>query len=95
MTFDSKREAERYLELKAMEHDGKITGLHCQVPFELVPTQTVDGETLRSASYIADFTYWDKDGKFVVEDAKGLKTDLYILKKKMVLYRYGILIKEV
>ena len=89
----SKKERERAFELKLMERAGRIQSLSEQVPFELIPKQ--DGE--RAAIYIADFTYW-QDGRFVVEDVKGYKKgaawDLYVLKRKLMLYRYGIKIKE-
>ena len=45
--------------------------------------------------YIADFVYYDRDGNLVVEDAKGFRTDLFRLKKKMMMYFKGIEIKEV
>lgn len=89
----SKKERDRAFELKLMERAGRIQSLSEQVPFELLPKQ--DGE--RAATYIADFTYWE-NGKFVVEDVKGYKNgaawDLYVLKRKLMLYRYGIKIKE-
>ena len=49
----------------------------------------------RKVSYIADFVYETADGEMVVEDVKGMKTKEYILKRKMLLYRYGIRILEV
>ena len=101
-TFDSKHEAERYLELRAMEREGKIRHLATQVPFELIPAQ-LDGEGKlleRPAKYIADFTYWERyeNGfRFVVEDAKSpaTRTETYRIKKKLLLYVHGIRIKEV
>lgn len=93
--FDSKHEFERYLVLADMQKRGQIKNLQLQVTFELVPKQkTLDGRTLRSVKYIADFVY-EKDGQQVVEDAKGVKTREYQIKKKLMLSRYGILIKEV
>lgn len=95
ITFDSKKEASRYQELKFLELGGKITELHRQVPFELIPKQTKeDGKVERAVNYVADFTYW-KDGKFIVEDAKGFRTPDYILKRKMMLEKHGITIREV
>lgn len=49
----------------------------------------------RACSYVADFVYTTRDGKLVVEDAKGFRTEAYKLKKKLMLWRYGIDIKEV
>lgn len=95
MTFDSKREAERYLLLRDFERMGKITDLRLQVPYELIPPQRVGKQVIRGVRYIADFVYRDADGNEVVEDAKGMKTDVYVLKKKLMLYRYGILVREV
>ena len=88
--FDSKAEAARYLELRALEKAGAITELHTQVWFELIPAMA--GE--RSVNYVADFTYI-KDGKMIVEDVKGVKTQAYILKRKMMLWKHNIRITEV
>lgn len=96
-TFDSKREATRYLELLMMQKNGEITGLDTQVPFELLPVQrdTVTNKVAeRAVKYVADFVYY-KDGEKVVEDTKGYKTPDYILKRKMMLYFHGIRIREI
>lgn len=54
------------------------------------------GELLENpVTYIADFVYTDNGGNTVVEDAKGFKTPDYIIKRKLMLERYGIRIKEV
>jgi hypothetical protein len=90
--FASKKEANRYLELKILERAGKIHDLQTQVPFELIPKQ--DGE--RVCKYVADFVYFDNEtGQKVVEDTKGLKTDVYIIKRKLMLYIHGIKIQEI
>ena len=89
--FDSKREAARWKELRLMERAGEITALRRQVRFELIPKQ--DGE--RAVSYVADFVYRDKDGREIVEDAKGTRTREYIIKRKLMLWRHGIKIREV
>lgn len=93
--FDSLRERGRYKELQLMERAGKIQGLERQVRFELLPTQRDDHGKLmfRARSYVADFTYW-QNGKFVVEDVKGVKTDLYQLKKALMYYFHHIEITE-
>lgn len=94
--FDSVREANRWQELKLMERAHEITDLQRQVPFKLVPTcKTRKGKTVYGVSYIADFVYKDKMGRQVVEDAKGIKTEVYKLKYKMMLWIYGIEIQEV
>lgn len=95
ITFDSKREADRYLVLKSMEEDGAIEDLRRQVRYELMPAFDVDGRHYRPVFYVADFVYVDKEtGKEVVEDAKGMRTDVYRLKSKLFARRYGKVIKE-
>lgn len=93
ITFDSSKEADRYLALKAMEEDGLIGDLRRQVRYELVPAFDADGKHYRPVFYVADFVYVE-DGKTVVEDVKGMKTDVYRLKSKLFARRYGIGIKE-
>lgn len=93
ITFDSKREAYRYIVLKGMEEDGVIEDLRRQVRYELVPAFDVDGRHYRPVYYVADFVYVE-DGKEVVEDVKGMRTDTYRLKSKLFAKRYGKVIKE-
>lgn len=93
ITFDSKREADRYLVLKSMEEDGAIKDLRRQVRYELIPAFDVDGKHYRPVYYVADFVYRE-DGKEVVEDVKGMVTDVYRLKSKLFARRYGKVIKE-
>lgn len=106
ITFDSTGEGLRYKELKLLAKTGQITDLQLQKKFIIVPEirepDTVGprggvkkGKLIQSAAYyVADFVYYDKNGKLVVEDFKGFKTDLYKLKKKLMKYIYGIDIKE-
>ena len=58
--------------------------------------QLVEGKIIEKAvTYIADFVYTDSaTGKEVVEDAKGMKTRDYIIKRKLMLYIHGIKVKE-
>jgi len=93
--FDSRHEAEIYLYLKQQETDGNISSLSLQVPFTLLDKYTINGRTVRAIKYIADFTFENQDGELEVWDAKGYKTDVYNLKKKIFEYRYGVEIKEV
>ncbi len=105
--FDSKHEAERYLLLLSMQRDGRISDLRLQIPFDLIPTQrepdiigprggVKPGKCIEKACvYYADFVYKDKDGNTVVEDAKGVKTEAYKIKKKLMLYVHKIRIVEV
>ena len=108
--FDSKKEFHRWSELSLLERAGEITNLQRQVPYLLIPEQrgpSVEkyqkgprkgqlkpGPVLeRKVSYVADFVY-EENGETVVEDAKGLRTKEYVIKRKLMLYRYGIRIKE-
>lgn len=112
--FDSKHEAERYLELKLLERGKVISDLRLQVKFVLIPAQyekdtvtilksgkekIVKGKCLeREVSYYADFVYiLNETGETIVEDAKSpiTRTKEYIIKRKLMLYRYGIRIIEV
>ena len=94
--FDSSLEMCRYIYLEGEERKGKITDLCRQVKFVLIPAQRDgNGKLLeRECYYLADFMYTYK-GKVVVEDAKGVRTDVYKLKKKMMLYFHHIRIVEV
>lgn len=95
ITFDSRREAYRYLVLKGMEEEGAIEDLRRQVRYELIPAFDVEGRHYRPVFYVADFVYMDKEtGKEVVEDVKGMRTDVYGLKSKLFARRYGMSIKE-
>ena len=107
--FDSKKEAERYQELSLLEKAGVISDLQMQVKFLLIPAQYEiverygkKGQKLQSGtkciekecSYYADFVYL-QNGEQVVEDTKGFKTPEYIIKRKLMLFKYGIKINEV
>lgn len=87
--FASKREYKRYLDLLLLEKIGKIKELRTQVKYELTPKCGKE----RASHYVADFVYFE-DGQQVVEDSKGHRTVHYILKRKFLLYRYGISIRE-
>ena len=74
MVFDSKKEAERYIVLKALEKRGDIHNLRCQVKYTLTPTiRDKDGKLIEKTwTYTADFVY-EKDGKEIIEDVKGYR----------------------
>lgn len=94
--FDSKREANRYAELKLMERAGLISDLQLQRKFPLIPGQYIDGKCVeREVNYKADFYYRDKNGTQIVEDTKGFKTPEYIIKRKLMLHVHNIRIREV
>ena len=97
VVYDSAKEARRGAELRLMEKAGLISNLQAQVKFTLIPAQRQRGKVVeRAATYIADFVYTE-NGKTVVEDVKSpaTRTDVYRLKKKLMLYKFGIAIKEV
>lgn len=98
MKFDSILERNRFIFLDAEQRAGNISNLRLQVPFELIPNQRVNGKLIeKKCSYIADFVYM-KDGKMVVEDVKSVATqkkESYIIKRKLMLKVYGIIIKEI
>lgn len=97
--YDSAKEAERARVLHLLEKAGKISDLREQVRFELIPAQRENGDgkvVERACFYIADFVYVDNStGETVVEDAKGVRTDTYVIKRKLMLWVHGIKIKEV
>lgn len=107
LKFDSKKELKRFKELSLLEKAGEVKNLQRQVKYVLIPLQKEPdtkgarggikkGKTLeRECSYIADFVYTTKDGRLVVEDAKGYRTKEYIIKRKLMLYVHGIKIKEI
>lgn len=86
-TFDSKKEAKRYSELKLLERAKEITDLQLQVRYPLM----VGGKLI--CTYVADFCY-TSGGKKYVEDVKGVRTEVYKLKRKLMLAIHGIEIKE-
>ena len=93
-TFDSLREARRYDQLRALYEAGAIQGLRLQQTFTLQEGYvTAEGETVRPITYKADFVY-QVNGKTMIEDVKGLKTDKYRMKYKMML-EHGHKITEV
>lgn len=92
--FDSKREYNRWCELRLLERSGIICNLQRQVKFRLIDSQKTPERTERPCDYIADFVYYENDGSRVVEDCKGMRTDVYKIKRKLMLEKYNILIKE-
>ena len=87
--FDSKKEANRYCELKLLLKAREISHLELQPKFELAEGFRYQGKKYQAINYIADFKYIEKDGVEVVEDVKGFKTDVYNIKKKLFLLKHG------
>jgi hypothetical protein len=86
-TFDSKKEAARYSELRLLERAGRIKGLMLQQPFR------VELNRVHVFTYRADFVYFE-NGARVVEDVKGYATPLYRLKKRILKALYNVDIRE-
>lgn len=87
ITFDSKKEARRYGELRLLERAGVIRELKLQPRFPIA----INGHHV--CEYRADFQY-EEAGITVTEDVKGAKTPSYLIKKKLMLAVHGIHIKE-
>lgn len=88
ITFDSKKEANYYCELRMRRFAGEIKGFDLQVPFELQPSFKYQGKTIRAIKYIADFVIKHKDGSEEVVDVKGMRTETYKVKKKLFQFKH-------
>lgn len=87
--FASQKEANRYAELKLLLRAGKIRDMRLQPKYKIVVGD------VQVCTYIADFAYFDtQKNKDVVEDAKGMRTPVYRLKKKLMWAVFGIEIME-
>ena len=98
IVFHSKKEANRYMELKLLQSQGLIYGLELQPKFSWETTYSANGRSLtRQHSYRADFSYYDcvEISRAIIEDVKGYRTAEYKRKKKIVEHLYEIKIKEI
>jgi len=86
-TFDSKKESVRGFELALLYKSGEITSLEFQPRFDLIVND------VKICTYVADFKYSEK-GRTIIEDTKGMKTDVYRLKKRLMKAIYDIDIFE-
>ena len=107
ITFHSKKEGRRYLDLKLLEKSGQISQLELQVVYLLSPNIYYDvlrKEFLlekdthswcvqRATKYIADFVYVE-NSRLIVEDVKGFRTKAYRKKANQMKKIYGITILE-
>ena len=88
INFDSKWEAERYLYIKSLERAGRVRNLELQVRFNLLVNDQ------KICAYIADFRYEKEnangDWETIIEDAKGVETPEFKLKKKLMKACLGI-----
>lgn len=85
--FDSIAEANRYKGLKLLERAKKISNLELQPHFLLQESFRKNGKTYRKVEYIADFKYTE-NGRIIVEDVKGMQTDVFKLKHKLFEKKY-------
>ena len=87
-TFDSQAEARRYAELVTLQDAGFITRLRVHPVYRL----EVNGVLI--CRYEGDFAYFESDRE-VVEDVKGVRTRVYVMKRKLMKAIHGIEIREV
>ena len=85
--FDSIQESRIYKELKMLLKTGKIQDLKLQPRFVLQDSFKKNGRTFRKIEYISDFQYIE-NGKTIVEDVKGMQTDVFKLKHKLFEKKY-------
>lgn len=95
VTFASKREAARYVELRLAERAGRITALTVQPKYLLAPKVTLGGKLKQAMYYIADFCYRDEQDRLIVEDVKGVRTAVYRVKIHMLKHIHGIDVVEI
>ena len=94
--FDSKKEAEFYKKLKALQKAGKVKKIEVHPKFELQPSFKKNGKTYRAINYYADFLVYFSDGTTEIYDTKGKRTEVYKIKKKLFEYKYkDLTIEEV
>lgn len=94
--FDSKRESKKYQELVLRRNAGDITALELKPKYELIPSKRrADGTLERACAYIADWRFIDSEGALHVQDAKGFRTDSYIIKRKLMFMIHNIEVEEV
>lgn len=96
ITFDSKKEANHYCELKLLEKAKEISHLQLQPRFELQPKFEKNGKKYRAIEYVADFMYYDNRlKKTIIQDTKGMKTEIFKIKQKIFEYKYQDLELEI
>lgn len=95
--YRSQRERDRHQSLLLLQRAGQIAGLVREVAFELAPGVKIQGEDRKRPAlrYVADFIYSDvRSGTVVVEDAKGMQTPAYRIKKHLMKTVHGIDVVE-
>jgi hypothetical protein len=90
--FPSQREANRYCELRLLARAGELRNLRLQPRYEF----RHNGQHI--CTYVADFAYEEltDTGKWqsCIEDVKGVRTQAYSIKRKLMLAFYHIAIRE-
>lgn len=87
-TFHSKKEARRYEELRLLVRAGHVEKLRCQPRYELQEGfRDAEGKWVRPITYVADFEYRE-NGRKVIEDAKGHRTEVFRIKWKMLQMKF-------
>lgn len=96
ITFDSILEARRYTVLKSRLEAGTISDLRLQPHYTIMEGyKDLSGTYIRPVQYIADFSYINEDGRRIVEDVKGVRTEAYAIKRKLIRDRFGVEIVEI
>lgn len=92
--FDSKKEAKRYQELMLLKRAGEVTEVQLQPEYILMPKfrHKATGEAVRAIKYKADFLVTYADGHQEIEDVKGMRTEIYSMKRKLFMHKYPELI---
>lgn len=88
--FDSRAEAQRYSHLMILQRAGHISNLRCQVPFVLARSVKFAGAARAKPAlrYVADFVYTE-NGKEVIEDVKGVETQVFNIKRQLMMTALG------
>lgn len=94
-TFDSRWELTVWEQLKLRQRAGEISDLQRQVPFELIPSATLDKRKLPAVRYVADFVYQENGNKCVVDAKGGESLPEYKLKRRLMYWIHGIRVVEV
>jgi hypothetical protein len=88
ITFDSLNESRFYIKILKEQKQGLIKSFELQKRFEIIPAYIKNNKKIRKAEYLADFVIHYNNGSTMVIDIKGIETDVFKLKKKLVEYMY-------
>ena len=92
--YRSKKEMARHAQLKLLQRAKQISELQREVPFVLADAVHIGGRKRPALRYFADFVYLDANGARVVEDAKGMRTEGYRIKRHLMATIHQIEILE-